>query len=99
MQAKRTAWETDAQIAKRRRLADGALRQRSLLKSAGCSAVQIPCVGTPPILHGKEVRNMEIQIAVIQLASAVPVLVTEVLALLPALGKAIRRFIRKRPKR
>lgn len=42
---------------------------------------------------------MEIQIAVIQLASAVPVLVTEVLALLPALGKAIRRFIRKRPKR
>ena len=42
---------------------------------------------------------MEIQIAAIQLATAVLALVTAVLALLPALGKTIRHFKRKRPKR
>ena len=58
-----------------------------------------PCVGAPLILYGKEVRNVEIQIAAIQLATAVLALVTAVLALLPALGKAIRHYKRKRPKR
>lgn len=42
---------------------------------------------------------MEIQIAAIQLATAMLALVIAVLALLPALGKAIRYFKRKRPKR
>lgn len=56
-------------------------------------------MGAPLILYGKEVRNVEIQIAAIQLATAVLALVTAVLALLPALGKAIRHYKRKRPKR
>ena len=56
-------------------------------------------MGAPLILYGKEVRNVEIQIAAIQLATAVLALVTAVLALLPALGKAIGHFKRKRPNR
>ena len=55
--------------------------------------------GHASILQGEEVRNVEIQIAAIQLATAVLALVTAVLALLPALGKAIGHFKRKRPNR
>ena len=44
-------------------------------------------------------RNAEIRIAAIRIATAVLALVTAVLALLPALGKAIRHYKRKRPKR
>lgn len=42
---------------------------------------------------------MEIQIAAIQLATAVLALATAVLALLPALGKVIRYIKEKRRKR
>ena len=44
-------------------------------------------------------RNAEIRIAAIRIATAVLALASAVLALLPALGKAIGHFKRKRPNR